>query len=103
MMYTFKRQEAGLYMAHYNNGYKGLIGLSADGTWTGAILRDPADRNTVVAHCTCKTLKQAKALLSDNASHILVEKTNLLTGKAIQVSINTPASADPSTETYHCM
>lgn len=32
-----------------------------------------------------------------------VEKTNLLSGKKFVQRVNTPASCDPSTETYHSM
>lgn len=28
---------------------------------------------------------------------------NLLSGKEVEIDINTPACCDPSTETYHCM
>lgn len=30
-------------------------------------------------------------------------KTNLLSGKEFQQSVNTPLCCDPSSETYHCM
>ena len=49
----------------------------------------------------------AKYAILDHAAFSRVEKTktvvDLMSGKEIQIAVNTPLCCDPSTETYWCM
>lgn len=103
MMYKFERQEAGFYVANFNDGYTGVIARNPEGQWTGGIFKDPTDKATLAVSCTRKTLAEAKDYLDFIASYIRVTKKNYLTGVGILVSINTPSSCDPSSEAYYCM
>lgn len=101
MYFQFKRTRPGAYSCHYRYGYQAIL-VKMDGMWQGFI-RD-GDGNHVPDAFVCeRTLKEAQNALAGKAVNITVDTVNLISRKPIEVSIATPASCDPSTETFHSM
>ncbi len=101
-----RARSVGCYIEHYKSAgaAKGaLTRLDKKGQLGDNVDTDPKTfERTVTPY-----VKEDFAIADSHVFHTTIEKQvtkrNLLSGKEFQQPINTPASCDPSTETYHCM
>lgn len=97
----FKRNADGTYTASYLDGYVATITKVSD-RWQLLFGQDGKGKKRIKPTYWW-TLRDAKDEARDLAADTFTEVENLVTRKKVKLSVDTPWSCNPASETYHSM